>query len=105
LPSYVLSTGEPLQDALNTNKEKLIRKTVLEKFGADLPFLPKVLPDTSLLRDAHVVTVFAGSSPWPKRFLSKSTQIKILLHAYTRKSREIWRRKPQTRDRSGAHNL
>ena len=63
LPSYVLSNGEPLQDALNANKEKLIRKAVLEKFGADLPFLPKGLPDTSLLRDAHVVTVFAKSSP------------------------------------------
>ena len=43
LPSYVLSTGERLQDALNANKEKLIGKAVLEKFGADLPFLPKVV--------------------------------------------------------------
>jgi hypothetical protein len=83
--SYVLSTEEPLQDALNANKEKLIRNTVLEIFGAVLPFLPKVLPNTSLPHDAHVVTVFAESSPWPKRFLSKSTQIKILLHTYTRK--------------------
>jgi mannose-6-phosphate isomerase len=43
LPSYVLSTGENLQDVLNAHGEKLIGKTVLEKFGADLPFLPKVL--------------------------------------------------------------
>jgi len=42
-PSYVLSTGENLQDVLNANKEKLIGTTVLNKFGADLPFLPKIL--------------------------------------------------------------
>ena len=43
LPSYVLSTGEELQDVLNANKEKLIGKTVLDKFGAGLPSLPKVV--------------------------------------------------------------
>lgn len=43
LPSYVLKTGENLQDVLNANKEKLIGKKVLDKFGADLPFLPKIL--------------------------------------------------------------
>ncbi|KAF1810063.1 phosphomannose isomerase type I [Eremomyces bilateralis CBS 781.70] len=42
-PSYVLSSGENLQDLLNANKEKLIGKTVLEKYGADLPFLSKIL--------------------------------------------------------------
>ena len=41
-PSYVLSTGQNLQDVLDNNKELLIGKTVLEKFGADLPFLPKI---------------------------------------------------------------
>jgi mannose-6-phosphate isomerase len=40
-PSLVLSSDENLQDALNANKEKLIGKTVLDKFGADLLFLPK----------------------------------------------------------------
>ncbi|KAL6243485.1 hypothetical protein RBB50_009477 [Rhinocladiella similis] len=43
LPSYSLKAGEDLQDILNANKEKLIGKTVLDKFGADLPFLPKIL--------------------------------------------------------------
>ena len=43
LPSYVLSTGENLQDVLNANKEQLMGSTVLQKFGADLPFLPKIL--------------------------------------------------------------
>ncbi len=42
LPSYVLSSGEDLQDVLNANREKLIGKPVLSKFGTDLPFLPKV---------------------------------------------------------------
>lgn len=43
LPSYSMKTGENLQDILNANKEKLIGKPVLDKFGADLPFLPKIL--------------------------------------------------------------
>lgn len=42
-PSYVLETGELLQDVINANKEKLMGKTILNKFGADLPFLPKIL--------------------------------------------------------------
>lgn len=42
-PSYVLSSGELLQDVLNANKEALIGKKVLSKFGSDLPFLPKIL--------------------------------------------------------------
>lgn len=41
-PSLVLSSGEDLQKHLNANKEKLIGKAILEKFGTDLPFLPKV---------------------------------------------------------------
>lgn len=43
-PSYVLSTGENLQDVINANAEKLVGKKVLDKFGKDLPFLPKVRP-------------------------------------------------------------
>ncbi|KAI9873631.1 MAG: hypothetical protein M1830_010770 [Pleopsidium flavum] len=43
LPSYVLSSGEELQKVLNADKEKLIGKSVLSKFGTDLPFLPKIL--------------------------------------------------------------
>ena len=64
LPSYVLKTGENLQDVLNANKEKLIGKQVLSKFGADLPFLPKILsiqkalplqihPDIELSKQLH----------------------------------------------------
>ena len=64
LPSYVLKTGENLQDVLNANKDKLIGKKVLEKFGADLPFLPKILsiqkalplqihPDIELSKKLH----------------------------------------------------
>lgn len=44
LPSYVLETGENLQDVINANKEQLIGSTILERFGhSDLVFLPKVL--------------------------------------------------------------
>lgn len=41
-PANVLSSGEDLQEYLNSNKDKLIGKPILDKFGADLPFLPKV---------------------------------------------------------------
>lgn len=43
LPSMILKSGEDLQQHLNANKEKLIGKPILDKFGADLPYLPKVL--------------------------------------------------------------
>lgn len=41
-PSLVLGTGEDLQKRINANKEELIGKPILNKFGADLPYLPKV---------------------------------------------------------------
>jgi mannose-6-phosphate isomerase len=64
LPSYSLKTGEDLQQILNKNKEKLIGQAVLEKYGADLPFLPKILsiqkalplqihPDIELSKKLH----------------------------------------------------
>ena len=43
LPFYSLETGEDLQQILNKHKEQLIGKRVYQKFGADLPFLPKIL--------------------------------------------------------------
>jgi mannose-6-phosphate isomerase len=43
LPSYVLETGENLQDVINANTNQLLGESVLQKFGKDLPFLPKVL--------------------------------------------------------------
>lgn len=39
----MLESGKLLQDVMNENKEDLIGKTVLAKYGADLPFLPKIL--------------------------------------------------------------
>lgn len=43
LPSYVLETGEDLQDVLDKNKE-LIGDKVIKKFGhSKIPYLPKVL--------------------------------------------------------------
>jgi mannose-6-phosphate isomerase len=38
-PSLILSSGEDLQKYINANK---IGKPILSKFGADLPYLPKV---------------------------------------------------------------
>jgi mannose-6-phosphate isomerase len=37
-PSMILSSGEDLQKHINANKEKLIGKPILSKFGSDLPF-------------------------------------------------------------------
>lgn len=44
LPSYILSTSEPLQGVLDRYPEELMGKGVVEKFGhTQLPFLPKIL--------------------------------------------------------------
>jgi len=44
LPSYVLSTSEPLQGVIDRYPEELLGKGVIEKFGhKQLPFLPKIL--------------------------------------------------------------
>lgn len=43
LPSYVLETGEDLQDVINANTHQLLGESVYQSFGNDLPFLPKVL--------------------------------------------------------------
>jgi len=41
VPSYVISTGETLQDYLKKHPE-FIGKAVLDRAGPDIPFLPKV---------------------------------------------------------------
>ncbi|KAH0831730.1 hypothetical protein AYO21_10708 [Fonsecaea monophora] len=43
LPSFSLETGQNLEEILKQHKEELVGKHVYEKFGADLPFLPKIL--------------------------------------------------------------
>ncbi len=53
VPSRLLSTGEDLQDVINANAEKLVGKTILDKFGKDLPFLPKVHSPLNFLRPLH----------------------------------------------------
>ncbi|KAH8747320.1 RmlC-like cupin domain-containing protein [Diaporthe sp. PMI_573] len=42
-PSYILSSGEDLQQYLNAHQQDLIGEKVLAKYGADLSFLPKIL--------------------------------------------------------------
>ncbi len=41
-PAFVLDSGEELQQVLNANAKALIGKAVIDKFGTDLPFIPKV---------------------------------------------------------------
>lgn len=41
VPTYVMSTGEVLQDFVKKNPQ-LVGKSVLDRFGAEIPFLPKV---------------------------------------------------------------
>lgn len=44
LPSYVLETGEDLQDVLDKHPDELIGKKAASKFNhTKLPYLPKVL--------------------------------------------------------------
>jgi mannose-6-phosphate isomerase class I len=40
-PSYVISTGLPLADYLKQNAQ-VIGKAALDRWGAEIPFLPKV---------------------------------------------------------------
>ena len=53
-PSLVLSSGEDLQKHLNSHKEQLIGRPILNKFGADLPYLPKVRPTTYPFKSNHI---------------------------------------------------
>ncbi|KKY28783.1 putative mannose-6-phosphate isomerase [Diplodia seriata] len=64
LPAYVLETGENLQDFINKTPDELLGKTVIQRFGQDLPYLPKVLsiakalplqlhPNKSLASELH----------------------------------------------------
>ncbi|KAF2803515.1 mannose-6-phosphate isomeras-like protein [Mytilinidion resinicola] len=65
LPSYVLKTGEDLQDVLDANSTELIGRSIPKKFGhTKLPYLPKVLsiakalplqlhPNKSLAAELH----------------------------------------------------
>lgn len=46
-PSLILSNGKDLQEHLDANKKQLIGNPILDKFGADHPYLPKV-PHPSL---------------------------------------------------------
>lgn len=41
-PARKLDTGELLRDVLDANKEQLLGTKVIEKFDAQLPYLPKV---------------------------------------------------------------
>ncbi|KAL9127232.1 MAG: hypothetical protein Q9217_003849 [Psora testacea] len=43
LPAKVLSTGEELHSVIDANKETLLGKQCIDKFGGVLPFLPKIL--------------------------------------------------------------
>merc|ERR1712093_405401 len=48
-PSPVLSTGKDLQEHLNANKEALIGKPILSKFGADLQVLAPPMSEFDML--------------------------------------------------------
>ncbi|KAH6638552.1 RmlC-like cupin domain-containing protein [Truncatella angustata] len=42
-PARKLDTGELLKDVIDANKEQLLGRKVIDKFDAQLPFLPKIL--------------------------------------------------------------
>ena len=43
LPAKVLKTGEELHKVVDENKEQLLGKNCIQKFGGVVPFLPKIL--------------------------------------------------------------
>ena len=43
LPAKVLKTGEELHEAVDQDKENLLGKNCIEKYGGVVPFLPKIL--------------------------------------------------------------
>jgi len=64
-------TDKELQKHINANKEKLIGKPILDKFGADLPFLPKVThPSASVCQYTH-------SKPWQILSIAKALPLQI----------------------------
>jgi hypothetical protein len=83
-PSLVLGTGEDLQKHINANKE-LIGKPILSKFGADLPYLPKV-NYTSIIPQPTTHRLLRYSR-LPKLYLFRSTQTKTSQQNSTRKTR------------------
>lgn len=64
LPSYVLETGEDLQDVLDKHSKELIGSNVIGKFNhTKLPYLPKVLSIAKALPlQLHPVCVRASFS-------------------------------------------
>jgi hypothetical protein len=60
LPSYVLATGENLQDVINKHPKELFGEKVLREFGhKDLPFLPKVV--VGFKTGLHMLNLILGS--------------------------------------------
>lgn len=50
--SHLLSTGEPLGEYLRKNPQ-LVGKSVLDRWGAEIPFLPKVKLFNIVLEAPH----------------------------------------------------
>lgn len=48
-PARKLDTGELLSDVIQRNKEQLLGQKIIEKFGDQLPYLPKVRTDREYL--------------------------------------------------------
>lgn len=71
-PSYLLSNGEHLGEYIKKNPQ-LLGKSVLDRWGAEIPFLPKVF--TYIQVSISIDTDEYRSSPSIKPSLSKSTQI------------------------------
>jgi hypothetical protein len=84
-PSLVLGTGDDLQKYINANKEELIGKPILNKFGADLPYLPKV--NYSSIIPQPTTHWLLRYSRLPKPYLFRSTQTKTSQQNSTRKTR------------------
>lgn len=87
LPSRLLSNGEELQKHLDENAERLIGEKVLNKFGKDLPFIPKIL-SIAKVRAIKVEIEEHKTNKQPRRCPSKSTLTKTSPPSCTRRIRK-----------------
>jgi hypothetical protein len=104
LPSYVLETGEDLQDVIDKNPDELLGTKVAEKFNhTKLPYLPKVLSIAKALPlQLHPVrTIVMTSMPLSNDASEQRTGFKTARP----KSQPVHRPKPQTRDSTRSRRL
>ena len=98
-PSYLLSTGEQLGDYIKKNPQ-LVGKSVLDRWGPEIPFLPKVRRTENLPKEYH-----SSNAGYLDPLLRQSTTApnpsrpKTRRETTQRRPPKIRRHQPQARNR------